>query len=129
LERYPAGRIGNPEDYKVDSNGTAWYARKKMAVDGVSARVFSCWYHRQGGSSSQPILGDDIPYLQGEGPVLPPLPVDVEEKVEQQVAIFKAEAVARAQAEKEHVQVQEEEALGQEEGELGRQAYRDQRLR
>jgi hypothetical protein len=135
LERYPAGRIGNPKDYKVDSNGTVWYARKKMAVDGVSARVISCLHHRgqgRGRSSRQPIqLGKDIPYLQGEGPALPPLPADVEEKVERQVAIFKAEADERAQEEMEqHAQVQEEEeAFGQDEGELGRQAYRDQQLR
>ena len=138
LERYPAGRFGDPKDYKVDTNGTAWYTRKKMAVDGVSARVYSCWYYRPEGSSTQPmlgddtpqpILGDDIPYLQGEGPALPPLPADVQERVERQVEIFKAEAAARVQLEKERVQVMEEEALDQEEEESGRVAYRDQRLR
>jgi hypothetical protein len=123
LERYPAGRF---KDYKVDSNGTAWYTRKKMAVDGVSARVYSCWYHRKGGEGTK--VGDDIPYLHGEGPALPTLPADVQEKVERQVEIFKAEAVARVQQEKESVQHMEEEAVGQEEEELGRLAYRDQRL-
>jgi hypothetical protein len=128
LERYLAGRFGDPKDYKVDSNGTAWYTRKKMAVDGVSARVYSCWCHRNGRSSNKPILGDDIPYLEGEGPALPPLPADVQEKVERAVEIFKAEASTRVQQENERVEVMEEETLGQEEEELGRLAYRDQRL-
>jgi hypothetical protein len=130
LERYQAGCFGNPTNYKVDSNGTGWYARKKMAIDAVSARAYSCLYHRLPESSARtlPILGDDIPYLQGEGPALPPLPADVQEKVERQIEIFKAEAAARVQEKKERVEAMEEEALDEEEEELGRSAYRDQRL-